>query len=51
MNIMLVNFTDAQRNWLNESLGAQAKDITFQFLVEAIVMTICGVHWSFNALW
>ena len=43
MNIMLVNVTERTKEiGLMKALGAQEKDITFQFLVEAAVMTICG---------
>ncbi len=43
MNIMLVNVTERTKEiGLMKALGAQDKDITFQFLVEAVVMTICG---------
>lgn len=43
MNIMLVNVTERTKEiGLMKSLGAQEKDITFQFLVEAIVMTVFG---------
>lgn len=43
MNIMLVNVTERTKEiGLMKALGAQEKDITFQFLVEAVVMTICG---------
>ncbi len=43
MNIMLVNVTERTKEiGLMKALGAQDKDITFQFLVEAAVMTICG---------
>jgi len=43
MNIMLVNVTERTKEiGLMKALGAEEKDITFQFLVEAVVMTICG---------
>lgn len=43
MNIMLVNVTERTKEiGLMKALGAQDKDIIFQFLVEAVVMTICG---------
>lgn len=43
MNIMLVNVTERTKEiGLMKALGAQEKDITFQFLVEAVVMTIFG---------
>lgn len=43
MNIMLVNVSERTKEiGLMKALGAQEKDITFQFLVEAVVMTVCG---------
>lgn len=60
MNIMLVNVTERTKEiGLMKALGAQDKDITFQFLVEAVVMTIfggaigvlLGISGSFLVIW